>query len=62
LCRDKKLVVPLQPIAIDTPFEQNGLDIIGEINGNFEKQHKYSIENNGLIYHMDIIHSINIHQ
>eukprot|EP00253_Pinus_taeda_P005698 PITA_05698 len=39
--RLKKSAFPLQPINIKQPFEQWGLDIIGEITPNSSKQHKY---------------------
>eukprot|EP00253_Pinus_taeda_P008303 PITA_08303 len=39
--RQRKSTFPLQPINIEQPFEQWGLDIIGEITPNSSKQHKY---------------------
>jgi hypothetical protein len=39
--REKRAVVPLQPVTISRPFEQWGLDVIGEITPNSSKQHKY---------------------
>eukprot|EP00253_Pinus_taeda_P019733 PITA_19733 len=39
--RQKKSAFPLQPVNIKQPFEQWGLDIIGEIIPNSSKQHKY---------------------
>ena len=39
--RERKATFPLQPVNIQQPFEQWGLDIIGEINPNSSKQHKY---------------------
>eukprot|EP00253_Pinus_taeda_P026102 PITA_26102 len=39
--RQKKSAFPLQPVNIEQPFEQWGLDIIGEITHNSSKQHKY---------------------
>eukprot|EP00253_Pinus_taeda_P009223 PITA_09223 len=39
--RQKKSAFPLQPVNIEQPFEQWGLDIIGEISPNSSKQHKY---------------------
>jgi hypothetical protein len=39
--REKRAVVPLQPVAISRPFEQWGLDIIGEITPSSSKQHRY---------------------
>eukprot|EP00253_Pinus_taeda_P016778 PITA_16778 len=39
--RQRKLAFPLQPVNIEQPFEQWGLDIIGEINPPSSKQHKY---------------------
>eukprot|EP00253_Pinus_taeda_P006011 PITA_06011 len=39
--RQKKSAFPLQPVNIEQPFEQWGLDIIGEITPNSSKQHKY---------------------
>eukprot|EP00253_Pinus_taeda_P003411 PITA_03411 len=39
--RQRKPAFPLQPINIDQPFEQWGLDIIGEITPQSSKQHKY---------------------
>jgi hypothetical protein len=37
----KKITFPLQPITINTPFQQWGLDIIGRINPASSQQHKY---------------------
>jgi hypothetical protein len=37
----KKAYFPLQPITIDAPFQQWGLDIIGPINPPSSQQHKY---------------------
>eukprot|EP00253_Pinus_taeda_P022767 PITA_22767 len=39
--RQRKSAFPLQPVNIEQPFEQWGLDIIGEITPNSSKQHKY---------------------
>eukprot|EP00253_Pinus_taeda_P004694 PITA_04694 len=39
--RQQKSAFPLQPVNIEQPFEQWGLDIIGEINPPSSKQHKY---------------------
>eukprot|EP00253_Pinus_taeda_P022331 PITA_22331 len=39
--RQRKPAFPLQPVNIDQPFEQWGLDIIGEITPQSSKQHKY---------------------
>lgn len=39
--REKILALPLQPIEVEGPFEQRGLDIIGEIDPNSSKLHKY---------------------
>jgi hypothetical protein len=39
--RVKRLVVPLQTMAISEPFKQWGLDIIGEITLTSSKQHRY---------------------
>jgi hypothetical protein len=39
--KEKKVAIPLQPMSISRPFEQWGIDIIGEINPNSSKQHKY---------------------
>eukprot|EP00253_Pinus_taeda_P026856 PITA_26856 len=39
--RQPKSAFPLQPVNIEQPFEQWGLDIIGEINPPSSKQHKY---------------------
>lgn len=41
--REKKAAVPLQPVTIDRPFQQWGIDVIGEINPHSSKQHKYII-------------------
>ena len=32
---------PLQPVTIENPFEQWGLDVVGEINLKYSKSHKY---------------------
>eukprot|EP00253_Pinus_taeda_P028317 PITA_28317 len=39
--RQRKLSMPLQPVNIDQPFSQWGLDIIGEIVPHSSKQHRY---------------------
>ena len=39
--RQRKPAFPLQPVSIEQPFEQWGLDIIGEILPNSSKKHKY---------------------
>jgi hypothetical protein len=39
--REKRAVVPLQPVVVSRPFEQWGLDIIGEITPSSSKQHRY---------------------
>lgn len=39
--RERRLAFPLQPITIENPFEQWGLDVVGEINLNSSKLHKY---------------------
>jgi len=38
--RERKPTFPLQPVNIQQPFKQWGLDIIGEIVPNSSKQHK----------------------
>ena len=37
----KVLPIPLNPITIEAPFQQWGLDFIGEINPNSSGQHKW---------------------
>ena len=39
--RQRKPAFPLQPVNIEQPFEQWGLDIIGEITPHSSKHHKY---------------------
>ena len=39
--RRAKAAGPLKPVIISEPFEQWGIDIIGEINPNSSLQHKY---------------------
>ena len=39
--RETRPAFPLQPITIENPFEQWGLDVVGEINPNSSKLHKY---------------------
>jgi hypothetical protein len=39
--RENKEAFPLQPVAISRPFEQWGLDVIGEITLSSSKQHRY---------------------
>jgi hypothetical protein len=41
--RVKKTTFPLQPVSVDSPFQQWGLDIIGPINPASSQQHKYII-------------------
>ena len=38
--RVKKVVFPLQPVTVDTPFQQWGLYIIGPINPPSSQKHK----------------------
>jgi hypothetical protein len=38
---ENRSVVPLQPVVVEEPFEQWGLDIIGEINPHSSRQHRY---------------------
>ena len=38
---ERRSAFPLQPITIENPFEQWGLDVVGEINPNSSKLHKY---------------------
>ena len=33
--RERRLAFPLQPVTVQSPFEQWGLDVVGEINENF---------------------------
>ena len=37
----KVIPLPLNPIAVEDPFQQWGLDFIGEINPNSSRQHKW---------------------
>ena len=39
--RERRPAFPLQPVTIENPFEQWGLDVVGEINLNSSKLHKY---------------------
>ena len=39
--RERRPAFPLQPVTIKNPFEQWGLDVVGEINLNSLKLHKY---------------------
>ena len=39
--RQAKVAGPLKPVIIIEPFEQWGIDVIGEINLNSSLQHKY---------------------
>jgi hypothetical protein len=39
--RERRAVVPLQPVVVSRPFAQWGLDIIGEISLSSSKQHRY---------------------
>jgi len=39
--RKNKFSFPLQPMIIECPFQQWGLDIIGEVNPNSPQLHKY---------------------
>ena len=39
--RERRPAFPLQPILIENPFKQWGLDVVGEINRNSSKLHKY---------------------
>jgi hypothetical protein len=39
--KEKKASIPIQPLTISRSFEQWGTNVIGEINPNSSKQHKY---------------------
>ena len=39
--RERRHAFPLQPVTVQNPFEQWGLDVVGEINPNSSKLHKY---------------------
>jgi hypothetical protein len=39
--KEKRAAIPLQPVSVSKPFEQWGLDIIGEITPSSSKLHKY---------------------
>jgi hypothetical protein len=39
--RERIFAFPLQPMTIENPFEQWGLDVVGEINPIYLKLHKY---------------------
>ena len=39
--RERRSAFPLHPVTIENPFEQWGLDVVGEINLNSLKLHKY---------------------
>ena len=39
--RERRPAFPLQPVTIDNPFEQWGLDVVGEIKPKSLKLHKY---------------------
>ena len=39
--RERRTTFPLQPVTIENPFEQWGLDGVDEINPNLSKLHKY---------------------
>ena len=39
--KERKLAFPLHPVIVQNPFEQWGLDVVGEINPNSSKLHKY---------------------
>ena len=41
--RERRPAFPFQPVTIENPFEQWGLDVVGEINMNSSKLHKYII-------------------
>lgn len=39
--KGKRMALPLQPVEVEGPFKQSGFDIIGDINPNSSKLHKY---------------------
>ena len=41
--RDKRPAFPLQPVGVETLFQQWGIDVIGEIHMSSSSQHKYII-------------------
>jgi hypothetical protein len=44
--RESRFFVPLQPVVVEEPFEPWGLEIIGEINPHWSKQHRYILTTN----------------
>ena len=40
-CKERRPTLPLQPVTIENPFKQWGLDVVREINLNSLKLHKY---------------------
>ena len=41
--KERRLAFPLQPVTIENPFKQWGLHVVGEINLNSLKLHKYNL-------------------
>ena len=39
--RERRHAFPVEPVTIENPFQQWGLDVVGEINVNSSKLHKY---------------------
>ena len=39
--KEKRATIPLKPVTISRPFEKWAIDVIGEINPNSSKPHKY---------------------
>ena len=39
--KERRPAFPLQPVTVENPFEQWGLDVVGEIKLNSSKLHKY---------------------
>ena len=39
--KERKPAFPLQIVTVHNPFEQWGLDVVGKINPNFSKLHRY---------------------
>ena len=48
--RERRHAFPLHPITVQNPFEKWGLDVVGEINPNSSKIHKYILTTSDYFY------------
>ena len=48
--KERRHAFPLEPITVENPFKQWGLDVVGEINPNSSKMHNYILTTTDYFY------------